>query len=71
MRFHRLRIAMVRIGHDRLSGIVEVDDTYIKGKRKGKRDQDAVMNSFARVVAESEDNHIDRIRLCRVSDESF
>src|SRR4030043_243029 len=34
---HKLRYAMVRPGRDRLSGTVEVDETYIGGEGTGKR----------------------------------
>ena len=34
---HKLRTAMVRPGRDRLSGIVEVDETYVGGEHAGKR----------------------------------
>jgi transposase-like protein len=33
---HKLRAAMVREGRDRLSGVVEVDETYIGGPEPGK-----------------------------------
>lgn len=33
---HRLRRAMVRPGRERLSGSVEVDETFVGGERKGK-----------------------------------
>ena len=33
---HKLRRAMVRPGRDRLSGIVEVDETFLGGKRRGR-----------------------------------
>lgn len=70
MWLHRLRIAMVRPGRDRLSGTVEVDESYIGGKRKGKRGRGAVGKSLVLIADESKDNHIGRSRLCRVSDAS-
>ncbi len=33
----KLRVAMVRPGRDRLSGIIEVDETYVGGEQPGKR----------------------------------
>jgi transposase-like protein len=38
---HKLRCAMVRPGRERLSGIVEVDETYIGGQKPGKRGRGA------------------------------
>jgi len=38
---HRIRFAMDRIGQDKLSGIVEVDETYVGGKARGKRGRGA------------------------------
>jgi len=32
---HKLRAAMVRGGRDRIGGLVEIDETYIVGERKG------------------------------------
>ena len=33
---HKLRSAMVRQGRDKLSGLVEVDETYVGGPKEGK-----------------------------------
>ena len=38
---HKLRRAMVRQGRDKLSGVVEVDETFIGGERSGKRGRGA------------------------------
>jgi transposase-like protein len=65
---HKLRIAMVRPGRDRLSGTVEVDETYLGGKRPGKRGRGAAGKSLVLIAAEDKDNHIGRIRLRRVLD---
>ena len=37
MMLHRFRVAMVRPGRDRLSGYVEVDETYVGGDQSGVR----------------------------------
>lgn len=67
---HKLRTAMVRPGRDRLSGIVEVDETYIGGKKPGKRGRGAAGKSLVIVAVEDKDNHFGRIRLHRVTDAS-
>lgn len=67
---HRLRIAMVRPGRDRLSGIVEVDEAYIGGKHKGKRGRGSEGKSLVFIAAEDKDGHIGRIRLCLIPDAS-
>ena len=36
---HKLRRAMVAPGRDNLSGIVEIDESYIGGEKSGKRDR--------------------------------
>jgi len=67
---HKLRHAMVRPGRDRLSGIVEVDETYIGGKRPGKRGRGAAGKALVVVAAQEDDKHIGRIRLKQVPDAS-
>jgi transposase-like protein len=67
---HKLRIAMVRPGRERLSGNVEVDETYIGGKRPGKRGRGAAGKSLVVIAVEDKENHLGRIRLRRVPDAS-
>jgi hypothetical protein len=42
----KLRRAMVRPGRDSLSGMVEVDETYIGGEKPGKRGRGALGKSL-------------------------
>lgn len=67
---HKLRYAMVRPGRDRLSGIVEVDETYIGGRKQSKRGRGAEGKALVVVAAQEGDNRIGRIRLRRVADSS-
>jgi len=65
---HKLRTAMVRPGRDRLSGTVEVDETYIGGKKSVYRGRGALGKTLVLVVAQEDGKHIGRIRLQRVFD---
>jgi len=67
---HKLRCAMVRPGRDRLSGVVEVDETYIGGEQSGKRGRGAGGKALVIVAVEDKENVLGRIRLCRVADAS-
>lgn len=67
---HKLRCAMVRPGRDRLSGSVEVDETYIGGKKSGKRGRGAAGKALVVIAAEEDGAGIGRVRLCRVKDAS-
>jgi transposase-like protein len=67
---HKLRRAMVRPGRDRLSGTVEVDETYIGGERSGKRGRGAEGKTLVVVAAQQDGQGIGRIRLRRVADAS-
>ena len=67
---HKLRTAMVRPGRERLSGIVEVDETYIGGKKPGKRGRGAAGKALVVIAAEDKGNRLGRIRLRRVSNAS-
>ena len=67
---HKLRCAMVRPGRDRLTGTVEVDETYIGGEKPGKRGRGAEGKSLVLVAAQEDGRRVGRIRLRRVQDAS-
>jgi len=67
---HKLRTAMVRSGRDRLSGTVQVDETYIGGERPGKRGRGAAGKTLVVIAVEDKGKHVGRIRLLRVPDAS-
>jgi transposase-like protein len=67
---HKLRRAMVRPERERLSGTVEVDETYVGGPRSGKRGRGAAGKSLVLVAVEDKGDHLGRIRLERVCDAS-
>lgn len=61
---------MVRPGRDRLSGRVEVDETYVGGEKPGKRGRGALGKSLVIIAAEIDGSRIGRIRLYHVADAS-
>ena len=78
---HRLRQAMVRPGRERLSGVVEVDESYVGGRtpekgRSGRRrkkltyQQDEFKSLVAIAVEIKQPKGFGRIRLQRVADKS-
>lgn len=67
---HKLRRAMVTPGRDRLSGVIEVDETYIGGEKPGKRGRGAEGKCLVVIAAEVKGSRIGRIRLRRVPDAS-
>lgn len=67
---HKLRRAMVRPGRDRLSGIVQVDETYIGGKKSGKRGRGAAGKTLVVIAAQEDCDITGRIRLRRIVDAS-
>ena len=67
---HKLRRAMVRPGRDQLSGIVEVDETYIGGGKPGKRGRGAAGKALVVITAQLDETRVGRIRLKRVPDAS-
>jgi transposase-like protein/DNA-directed RNA polymerase subunit RPC12/RpoP len=70
---HKLRRAMVRPGREKLTGNVEVDETYVGGDKIGKRGRGADGKALVMVAVEFTDtikNKIGRIRLSQVTNAS-
>lgn len=66
----KLRRAMIRPGRDRLSGEIEVDETYIGGERTGKRGRGAAGKTLVVIAAQRDELGIGRIRLVPVRNAS-
>ena len=68
---HKLRRAMVRPGRDQLSGVIEVDETYVGGKKPGKRGRGAAGKALVGIAVEDKgEEGIGRIRLAHLEDAS-
>ena len=67
---HKLRRAMVRPGRDRLTGQVEVDETYLGAEEAGIRGRGAITKALIVVAAEHAGRRIGRIRLRHIPDAS-
>jgi transposase-like protein len=67
---HKLRRAMVRPGRDRLSGSIQVDETYVGGEKPGKRGRGAAGKTLVAIAAQEDGEATGRIRLRPVADAS-
>jgi transposase-like protein len=67
---HKLRRAMVRPGRDKLSGWVEVDETYFGGLEEGKAGRGGVDKALIVIAAEADGQAIGRIRMRVIEDAS-
>lgn len=67
---HKLRRAMVRPGRDRLSGCVEVDETFYGGEEQGVRGRQTQNKSLIVIAAQEDGAGIGRIRMRRIPDAS-
>ena len=65
---HKLRRAMVRPHRDRLSGHVEVDETYVGGRQPGKRGRGADGKVLVCIATERDGKGIGRIRMSTIPD---
>jgi hypothetical protein len=66
---HKLRRAMVRPGRDRLSGRVEVDESFVGGVG-GAQGRSTATKALIAIAAEEVGHGIGRIRLRRIPDGS-
>ena len=68
---HKLRRAMVRPGRDRLSGHIEVDETYVGGVEEGVRGRETHKKSIVVIAVEvPSPKGFGRVHLCRIPDVS-
>ncbi len=67
---HKMRRAMVRPSRDRLSGRVEIDETYVGGHEEGVSGRKTETKSIVVIAAEENGRGIGRIRLRRIPDVS-
>ena len=67
---HKLRRAMVRPGRDRLSGMVEVDETYWGSEEEGVRGRQPERKALIVIAAQEYGNGVGRIRMRHISDAS-
>jgi len=67
---HKLRRAMVRPDRDKLSGVVEVDETLVGGSQPGKRGRGAEGKELVLIAVEKTAEGMGRIRLKHIADGS-
>jgi len=67
---HRYRTAMVRPGRDRLSEIVEVDETFIGGPRPGRAGRGALGKTMVAIAVEQDGKGLGRCRMQVIDDAS-
>jgi len=64
---HKLRRAMVRPGRDRLSGRVELDETYLGAPESGVVGRQTIDKTLILVAAQQDGSGIGRIRMGRIA----
>jgi len=67
---HKFRRLMIIPGREMLNGTVEVDETFVGGKRSGKRGRGAVGKSIVIIGVEVQEKATGRIRLSLIPDAS-
>lgn len=67
---HKMRRAMVRPGREKLSGPIEIDETYVGGPEEGHFGRGAEDKALVAIAAEVRGRGAGRIRLRRIDDAS-
>jgi transposase-like protein len=67
---HKLRRAMVRPGRERLSGRVEVDESYVGGLEEGAHGRGTAKKAIVAIAAEEDGKGTGRIRMRRIASAS-
>jgi transposase-like protein/Zn ribbon nucleic-acid-binding protein len=67
---HKIRHAMLNPNRTKLSGTVEVDETYIGGEKSGKRGRGAENKVIVAVACELDDEKLGRCRMSIIADAS-
>ena len=67
---HKMRRAMIIAGRDRLTGTVEVDETFIGGPEEDIHGRETEKKAIVVIAAEQRGQAIGRIRLQRINDAS-
>lgn len=67
---HKLRRAMVRPGRDRLSGTIEVDETYLGSLEEGLRGRQIENKTLIIIAAQQDGTRIGRVRMKQIPDAS-
>jgi transposase-like protein len=70
MLLHKFRRAMVRPGRDRLTGCVEVDETYFGGLEEGLWGRQIKRKTLIIIAAQEDGTRIGRIRMKRIPNAS-
>lgn len=65
---HKLRRAMVRPDRDRLSGWIEVDETFVGGLEEGKKGRQKAKKALVVIAAQADGPGIGRIRMQMIED---
>lgn len=67
---HKLRRAMVRPGRDRLTGRIEIDETFVGGLEEGVHGRQTETKALVVIAVEEGDTGIGRVRMHRIADAS-